>query len=335
MKRSTSSIPAATRRRLILGGTAAALGAGLGVVRAADTLPSRPIRWIVPYAAGGPSDVFTRPIAAVVSEILRQPVIVENLGGSGGNIGCARIARAAADGYTIGLISTGTHTINPHIYPKLSFDPLSDFTPLTLACRYANQLIVNSQSGIRTVSDLVARAKVQTVSYGSAGIGASNHLSGEILSRVAGVPLVHVPFRGNGLALAALMAGDITFMFDMPTNSQPAVTAGRVRQLAVTTAKRWSFLPTIPTMAEAGFGGFNEVGADLWFAVAAPPRLPEDIRSRLYAALTEALRSPRVSKTANEQQFEIWTSTPEDLVREIHTGLDRWGRIARTAGVKA
>lgn len=323
----------ALRRRRLLAGAAGLLA--LPAVRADERWPARPLRWIVPYAAGGPSDVFTRPVAAELATLLGQPVVVENIGGSGGNIGCDRVARAAPDGYTIGLASTGTHSVNPNLYARQPFDPVADFTPLTLACRYANQLVVNAQSPVRSVADLIAYARQHPVAYGSAGVGATNHLSGEILSRVAGVPMVHVPYRGNAPALAALMGGEITFMFDMPTNSQGAIAAGRVRALAVTTQRRWPYLPEVPTMEEAGVSGFADAGADLWFGVVAPPRLPAALRGRLQGALVQALRSPRVRQSASEQLFEIWTSTPDGLVQEIRTGLDRWGRIARAAGVKA
>ncbi|MGB3071589.1 MAG: tripartite tricarboxylate transporter substrate binding protein [Ottowia sp.] len=336
MKRSPSIRPGAVGRRQLLAATGvAATSLALPIGTWAQQWPARPIRWIVPYAAGGPSDVFTRPVAAELSGILGQPVVVENISGAGANIGCERVAKSAPDGYTLGLASTGSHAVNPHIYAKSPFDPLADFTHLTLTCRYVNQLIVNSQSPIRSIADLVDYAKQHPAAYGSAGVGATNHLSGELLSRVAGVPLLHVPYRGNAPALAALMGGDITFMFDMPTNSQSAVAAGRVRQLAVTTAKRWRYLPDVPTMAEAGVKGFAEAGTDLWFAAVAPPGLPQDIRTRLHAALLRALHSPRVAQIAGEQQFEIWTSTPEELVHEIRTGLDRWGRIARASGAKA
>lgn len=313
---------------------AAAASVALPGIARATVWPSKPIRWIVPYAAGGPSDVFSRPVAAQLAEVLRQPVVVENHGGAGGNVGCKRIAMAEPDGYTIGLASTGSHAINPSIYRKMPFDALSDFTPLTLACRYANQLIVRQDSPIRSVTDLLAYARQQPVSYGSAGEGASNHLSGEILARIAGVPMLHVPYRGNAPAVAALLAGDITFMFDMPTNSQSLVSAGRLRQLAVTTEKRWPYLPQVPTMAESGISGFADAGTDLWFALVAPARLPTLVRDKLHAALLASLRSAAVRQSASEQQFEIWTSTPAQLVDEIKTGMARWGRIAQAAGVQ-
>ncbi|OVZ65599.1 MULTISPECIES: tripartite tricarboxylate transporter substrate binding protein [unclassified Pigmentiphaga] len=319
-----------SRRQVLAGFASVALP---GSVRAAEW-PARPIRWIVPYAVGGPSDAFSRPVAAQLAEVLKQPVVVENFGGAGGNVGCKRIAAAEPDGYTIGLATTGSHSINPSVYPKMPFDAVADFTPLTLACRYANQLIVRSDSPIRNVKDLLEYAKQHPVSYGSAGVGASNHLSGEILSHIGQVPMLHVPYRGNAPALAALLAGDITFMFDMPTNSQPLVSAGRVRQLAVTTAKRWPYLPNVPTMEEAGFSGFTEAGTDLWFAVVGPAKLPRDIREKLHAALLTSLRSPQVRQSASEQQFEIWTSTPQELATEIKVGMDRWGGIARAAGIK-
>ena len=322
--------PGLTRRNMLAASAAVAFP-GISV---ATTWPARPIRWIVPYAAGGPGDAFSRPVALQLSEVLKQPVVVENLGGAGGNVGSKRIALSEPDGYTIGLASTGSHSINPVIYPKMPFDPIKDFTPLTLACRYANQLIVRNDSPVRSVADLIEYAKSHPTSYGSAGVGASNHLSGEILSNVAKVPMLHVPYRGNAPALAGLLSGDITFMFDMPTNAQSLVNAGRVRQLAVTTAQRWPYLPHVPTMAEAGVQGYTDAGTDLWFAVVAPARLPRDVVEKLHAALLASLRSTNVRQSASEQQFEIWTSTPQELANEIRVGIERWGRIARAANIK-
>jgi tripartite-type tricarboxylate transporter receptor subunit TctC len=212
----------------------------------AQPYPSKPIRWIVPFPPGGPTDGFSRGAAQKLSEVLGQPVIVENVPGAGASIGMERIARSAPDGYTIGLATTGTHAINPHLYgSRLPHDTSRDFTPLTLAVRYVNVLVVNPKLGIESVPDLVAyaRAHPDKVTFGSAGNGSSNHLSGEVLKMLTGAPMQHVPYRGSAPALADVIAGNITFMFDILITAMPSVQAGRVKALGVTSERRSPYAP--------------------------------------------------------------------------------------------
>ena len=299
--------------------------------------PAKPLKWIVPFPPGGPTDSFSRPVAAKLGELLGQPVVVENVAGAGAAIGTERLAKSAPDGYTVALATTGTHAINPHLYgERLQYDALKDFTPLTLAVRYVNVLVVNPSVPANTVGELVAYAKANPgkVTFGSAGNGSSNHLSGEVLKFVTGAPMQHVPYKGSAAALTDVIAGNITYMFDILVTSLPQARAGRVRALAVTSATRSPFAPDIPTMTESGIQGYSDAGADLWFGVVAPATLPPAITRTLSEKLVEALRSPEIRQRLSAQAFELWTSTPEEFARVIRADHEKWGRIVKASGAR-
>lgn len=303
----------------------------------AQSFPTKPLRWIVPFPPGGPTDSFSRPVAQKLSEILGQPVVVENVPGAGASIGMDRIAKSAPDGYTIGLATTGTHSINPHLYgARLPHDTSRDFTPLTLATRYVNVLVVNPKLPINTVAELVAYAKANPgkVNFGSAGNGSSNHLSGEALKLVTGAPMQHIPYRGSALALNDVMAGNLTFMFDIPITAMPAAQSGRVRALAVSSDKRSPYYPQVPTMAESGVKGFSEVGSDLWFGIVGPAGIPKPIVEKLNQALIQAIRDPDNRQRLSASGFEIWTSTPDEFAKVIRVDRDKWGPIVKGSGAK-
>lgn len=322
------------KRAVLLACAAALLTGGAAV---AQPYPNKPLKWIVPFPPGGPTDSFSRPVAQKLSEILGQPVVVENIPGAGASIGMDRIAKSAPDGYTIGLATTGTHSINPHLYgARLPHDTTRDFTPLTLAVRYVNVLVVNPKLGINTVADLVAYAKANPgkVTFGSAGNGSSNHLSGEALRYVTGAPMQHIPYRGSAPALADVIGGNITFMFDIPVTAMPSAKAGRVKAIAVSGEKRSPYVPDVPSMTEAGVKGFNEVGSDLWFGIVAPAGIPKPVAARLNEALIQALRSVEVRERVAAQGFELWTSTQEEFARVIKADRDRWGTLVRASGAK-
>jgi tripartite-type tricarboxylate transporter receptor subunit TctC len=301
----------------------------------AQDFPNKPLRWIVPFPPGGPTDSFSRPVAQKLSEILGQPVVVENVPGAGASIGMDRVAKSAPDGYTIGLATTGTHSINPHLYGKrLPHDTSRDFTPLTLATRYVNVLVVNPKLPINTVGELVdyAKANPGKVTFGSAGNGSSNHLSGEALKMVSGAPMQHVPYRGSAPALADVIAGNITFMWDIPITAMPAANAGRVRVIAISSEKRSPFYPTVPTVAESGLKGFTEVGSDLWFGIVGPAGIPKPVVQKLNESLVRAIRSPEIRERMSAVGFEPLTSTPDEFARVIRTDRDRWGPIVKGSG---
>jgi len=299
--------------------------------------PAKPLKWIVPFPPGGPTDSFSRPVAAKLGELLGQPVVVENIAGAGASIGTDRLAKSPADGYTVALATTGTHAINPHLYgARLPYDALKDFTPLTLSVRYVNVLVVNPGVPAGNVAELVAYAKANPgkVTFGSAGNGSSNHLSGEVLKLVTGAPMQHVPYKGSAAALTDVMAGNLTYMFDILVTSLPQARSGRVRALAVTSATRSPFAPDIPTMAESGIRGYSEAGADLWFGVVAPARLAHTLATTLNLKLIEALRSAEIRQRLSAQAFEPWTSSPEEFGRVIHADYEKWGRIVKASGAK-
>ncbi len=309
----------------------------LPLAAAAQSYPTKPLKWIVPFPPGGSTDGFSRPLAAKLSELLEQPVVVENVGGAGASIGSDRVAKSTPDGYTIGLATTGSHAINPHIYgKKLPHDTLKDFTHITLAVSYVNVLVVHPDVPAKTVGELVAYAKANPgkVSFGSAGNGSSNHLSGEVLKIVTKAPMQHVPYRGSGPAMTDVMAGNITGMFDVLITSIPQMGAGRVRALAVTSAKRSPYIPEVPTMDESGVPGYSEAGSDLWFGIVGPAGMPKPIVQKLNEKLIEALRAPDMRQRIRIQAFDLWTSTPEEFTKVLRADHAKWGKIVGAAGAR-
>ena len=218
----------------------------------------------------------------------------------------------------------------------MKYDALKDFTPLTLAVKYVNVLVVNPEVPVKNVSELVAYAKANPgkVTFGSAGNGSSNHLSGEVLKYVTGAPMQHVPYKGSAAALTDVIAGNLTCMFDILVTSLPQARAGRVHALAVTSATRSPFAPDIPTMDESGIKGYAEAGSDLWFGIVAPAGLPKAVTAKLNQALIEAMRAPDMRQRLSAQAFEPWTSTPEEFARVIRTDYDKWGRIVKASGAR-
>ncbi len=312
-----------------------ALCAAFHALAAAQAFPSKPIKFIVPFPPGGSTDGFSRPLAIKLSELVGQPVVIENVGGAGASIGSDRIAKAAPDGYTIGLATTGSHAINPHIYgKKLPHDTIRDFTHVTLAVSYVNVLVVNPNVPVKTVAELIEYAKTNPVSFGSAGNGSSNHLSGELLKVLTKAPMEHVPYKGSGPAMTDVIAGNITFMFDVLITSIPQMRAGRVRALAVTSAKRSPYVPEVPTMEESGIKGYNEAGSDLWFGIVGPAGIPKPIVRILNEKLIEALRSPDMRQRIRVQGFDLWTSTPEEFTSVLKSDYAKWGKIVSAAGAK-
>ncbi|MFN0162381.1 MAG: Bug family tripartite tricarboxylate transporter substrate binding protein, partial [Burkholderiales bacterium] len=259
----------------------------------AQPFPNKPLKWIVPFPPGGPTDTFSRAVALKLGESLGQPVVIENRGGAGGGLGMDALSKSPPDGYTIGLSTTGTHAINPALYgAKIPYDALKDFTPITLAVSYINILVINAGHPAKNVKELIdfARANPGKVTFGSAGNGSSNHLSGEILKTLTGAPMQHIPYKGSAPALTDVMSGTLTFMFDIPNASQPHVRAGRLRALAVTSAKRSPFAPEVPTMQEAGVPGYAEAGSDLWFGIMGPSGIPKPVLAKLNSELIKVMR---------------------------------------------
>ena len=303
----------------------------------ADTWPSRPIKWIVPFPPGGPTDILSRTVAQQLQVALGQPVVVENRGGAGGGVGMQALAKSAPDGYTIGLSTTGTHTINPALYgDRIGYDPIKDFTPLTLAVSYVNMLVINANHPAKNVKELVEYAKANPgkVSFGSAGNGSSNHLSGEVLKMLTGAQMQHVPYRGSALAMNDTISGQITFMFDVLNVAIPQSRSGRVRALAVTSSKRSPYLPEVPTMEEAGVPGYSAAGSDLWFGIMAPAGLPKPIADKLQSELVKVLRSPEMRQAIRAQFFEPYTSSSEEFLKVIRSDGAKWAKIVKELGAR-
>lgn len=303
----------------------------------AQGYPNKPIRWLIPFSAGGPTDVLARAIAPNLGEALGVPVIVENKVGAGGSLALDAVAKAAPDGYTIGMGHTGTQSINPHLYAKLPYDSLKDFAPITPVVSYVNVLVVNPKLPAKTVAELVAYAKAnpEKVSFASGGTGATNHLSGELLKAVTGAQMLHVPYKGSAPALVDVIAGNATCMFDILVTSLPQIRAGKVRALAVTSAKRSHYAPDIPTMRESGIEGYEEAGSDLWFGAFAPAGTPRPIVDRLNTELLKALKTPDVMERIRVQAYDIWTLKPEEFAAFLRVDYAKWGKIVKFSGAKA
>ena len=317
-------------------GVAIAFGLCAGAA-VAQAWPNKSLKWIVPFPPGGPTDTLSRAIAQKLSESLGQAVVIENRGGAGGGVGMDALAKSQPDGYTIGLSTTGTHAINPALYgAKLPYDPLRDFTPLSLGVVYVNILVINAAHPAKNVRELIDFAKTNPgrVSFGSAGNGSSNHLSGEVLKTLTGAPMQHIPYKGSAPALTDVIAGNLTYMYDILNTSLPHVRAGRVRALAVTSAKRSVYAPDLPTMEEAGVPDYSNAGSDLWMGVMGPQGIPKPITEKLHAELIKVMRSPELRERIRGQFFELWTSTPDEFAAVIKSDLAKWGKIVRDSGAR-
>jgi len=303
----------------------------------AQAYPNKPLKYVVPFAPGGPTDTFSRALTGKLAEQLGQPVVVENIPGAGASIGMDRVAKSAPDGYTIGLATTGTHAINPALYgPRLTYNALKDFSPLTIAVGYINILVVNPSVPAKSVGELVAYAKANPgkVNFGSAGNGSSNHLSGELLKSLTGAPMQHIPYKGSGPALTDVMGGQLTFMFDSPSTVMPQLRGGKVRALAVTTVKRSAHAPEIPTMDESGMPGYSEAGSDLWYGIVGPAGIPRPIVDRLNTEIIRALRSPEMVERLKVQYLDAWPTTPEEFQKIIESDNAKWSKIVRASGAR-
>lgn len=318
-----------SRRAFTLAGIAAAALAGGNAM--AQAYPAKPITMVVPFAAGGTTDILARVIGQALNKELGQPVVIDNRAGAGGNIGGALAAKAPADGYTLFMGTVGTHAINAALYKKMPFDHINDFTPLTRVAMVPNLLVANPAQPFKTVKELIAYAKANPgkVNFGSSGNGSSIHLSGELFKSMTGVEMVHVPYRGSAPAVTDLLGNQIAIMFDNMPSAIQHVRSGRLRPIAVTTAKRSPELPNVPTIAEAGVPGYE---ATSWFGLFAPAKLPADVTNRLGAALTKVLNDPEVKKKIAEQGGEPMVEKPAEFAAFIAKETDKWARVVKASG---
>src|SRR5262245_52832052 len=301
--------------------------------RAAEPFPVRPIRLVVPYPAGGGTDIVGRVLGQKLHESLGQPVVIDNRGGAGGAIGTGMAAKSAPDGYTLLLVPT-SHVINPSIYAKLPYDTEKDFAPITMVASAAILMAVNPRVPAKTIRDFVdaAKAQPQTIAnYGSAGAGTVFHLTGELFKQLAGLSLQHVPYRGGAPTVTALLAGDIPLAFETMLALQPHVRAGTLRALAVTSPQRSTIMPDIPTTAEAGFPSLVD---DSSYALFPPAGTPASILTRLHDATVAALALPAVRDQLREQGAEVVGNSPAELAAYVTAEIPKWAALARQAGVK-
>ena len=300
----------------------------------ASDWPNKPIRWVVPFPPGGAMDAIARILGEKAAKTLGQPFVIENKPGAGGNIGADAVAKSPADGYTIMIVSIGMATNKP-LYQKLTYDPVKDFAPVSLLAVVPNVLVTNStQPNVKTVADVIAAARKDPgkLSYASAGNGTSIHLAGELFASMAKVDMLHVPYKGSGPAVTDLLGGQVDYMFDSITSAAPHIQSGKLRAIGVTTLKRSSALPNVPTIAEAGLPGYE---LSPWFAVYMPAGTPQPIVDKMNAALLEAMKLPDVQARFAAIGAEPIGSTPQQLATHLTAEMAKWGKVIQERGIRA
>jgi tripartite-type tricarboxylate transporter receptor subunit TctC len=299
----------------------------------ADDYPTRPIRLIVPFAAGGAADSVARIIGKRVGDALGQTFVIEDRGGGGGIIGTELVKNADADGYTLLLGQSGPISINPGIYQKLSYDPEKDFAPITMMTSYPYIVVVNPSLGVKTLQELVALAKSKPgqLNYGTAGVGASNHLATELFNSKAGIKLTHIPYRGTSLAVADLIAGQVQVVFADPVSALSQVNAGTLIAIAVTSKQRSPVAPNVPTVAESGYPGFDAIA---WHGIMAPAGTPPAILGKLNTEIVKALKDPQTAKLIEAQSIQIVGSSAEAFASFIKQDVAVWRDVAREASIE-
>ena len=325
-----------TRRHFSLDALAVAVVLGSGLLAtvpaaAQAAYPNKTITIIVPFSAGGTTDILARIVGQALITELGQTVVVDNRAGAGGNIGGQAAARASADGYTLFMGTVGTHAINASLYKKMPFDPIKDFAPLTRVANVPNLLVANPAQPFKNVKELIAYGKAHPgqLNFGSSGNGTSIHLSGELFKTMAKVDMQHVPYKGSAPAMTDLLGNQIAIMFDNMPSAIQHVRSGKLRAIAVTTAKRSPELPDVPTIAEAGVPGYE---ATSWFGLFAPAGTPPAVISKLNTAVVKVLANSEIKKKINEQGAEVYSETPEQFAAFIQKESVKWGKVVRDSG---
>ena len=300
---------------------------------AAQPYPDKPIRMVAPYAAGGGSDTLARILGQKLYEAWGQPVVVDNRPGSGGIIGAETVARAAPDGYTLFVTPSAVLTINPHLYSKLRYDAFKDFAPITMATNSPYFLVVHPKIPAVSVKELIAYAKANPgkMNYSSSGSGSSTHLAGVLFNNMAGVEIVHIPYKGAAPAIVDLLAGNIQMRFSSVVPALPHVKSGRMRGLAISSARRYGPLPDVPTIAESGLPGYN---VESFYAVFAPAGTPRAIIIKLNAELVRNLKTPEVAAQMAADGAEVIGSTPDELAKALREDFARWAKPVRDSGAR-
>ena len=301
--------------------------------KAAGPYPTKPIRFVVPFVPGGPTDIQGRMLGEKLAQRLGQQVIVDNRGGAGGNIGMEITARAPADGYTLVIATVGTWAVNPHLY-QLSFDVVKDFSPITQVSTSPGVLIVHPTVNAKNVKELIALAKEKpgALNYGSSGVGGFGHISGELFTLMTNTKMTHIPYKSSAPSLTDLISGQIQVLFNNMISTTPHVKANRVRALATTGAKRSPALPDVPTIAESGVPGYENSS---WSAVAGPPGMPRPLVARLHKEFVEILRMPDIAQKHAEVGAEIIASTPEQFHAYLKSEVNKFGKLVMAAGFMA
>lgn len=325
-------------RRSLLGAAAMALTLGGRRAQAsspgpAQGFPKSPIRIVVPYPPGGPTDVVGRVVTARLGEALGQPIVVDNKAGASGMVGAALVAKAPPDGYAL-LVNASIHVINPYVYASAPYDAFRDFEPVTQLVDVPLVLVVGNALPVRNVQELIAHAKAHPgrINFGSAGNASSQHLSGELFRMRAGAQMQHVPYKGSSPALTDLMGGQIQLMFDSMPSAMPFIASGRLRALAVTSASRSPSLPDVPTMEEAGMPGFR---TSTWYGLWAPKNTPQDVVQKLWAESRRVLAEPQIAAQYRSLGAEPVGSTPAEFARYIQAEARKWEEIVKASGARA
>jgi tripartite-type tricarboxylate transporter receptor subunit TctC len=300
---------------------------------AAQSYPTKPIRWIAPFPPGGPVDLLARTVGQKLSEAWSQPVIVENRAGAAGNLGVEAAAKAPPDGYTLVIVPTGNIVVNPTLFPKLGYKP-SDLAPVTMLATVENVLVVHPSIPASSMPELIAHAKANPgkLTFASPGAGAQAHLAGELVKLTAGIDMVHVPYKGIGPALNDLLGGQVSMMFSQLSSALPHVRSGKLRALGMASLKRSSVIPELPTIAEQGFPGFAAVS---WYALMVPAGTPHEIVTKLYSETSRILKLPEVKEKLGGLGAEPVGNSPDELAATIRAESARWTEVIRRQGIKA
>ncbi|MBF5004818.1 Bug family tripartite tricarboxylate transporter substrate binding protein [Diaphorobacter caeni] len=322
------------KRQLLSRAVVLCLAAGpLAALAQAAAYPAKPVRIIVPYPAGGTTDIIARIAANQLTERLKQSFIVENKAGASGAIGSLAVAQAAPDGYTLVMATASSHGINSALQKNLPYDAVKDFAPITVVANTPNIIVANPTVPVKTLGELVALAKAQPgkINFGSTSAGGSPHMSAELLKMMAGIDMTHVPYKGAAPMLTDLIGGQVQIGFDNLPSTIGFVKSGKVRPLAVTTAKRWPGAPDIPTVAESGVPGYEVSG---WFGLLAPAGTPKEVLNKIQTTIAEAVKSPEVAKQLHDLGAEPVANKPEVFAQEIQADVEKWRKVVKTTGVK-
>jgi tripartite-type tricarboxylate transporter receptor subunit TctC len=300
----------------------------------AQSFPSKTIKIIVPYSPGGSTDLLARTLGKHLSDVWKQPVVIENKPGANGMLGSDAVAKAAPDGYTIGIASPGSHAANASLYPKIPYDTIKDFSPVTLAVSAPLVLVAHPSLNVKNVKEVIelAKSKPGQISYASGGSGSSQHLAMELFNHSAGLQMTHVAYKGSAASYIDMVGGRVTLEFDALPSAMPHVKAGKLLALAVASANRVPFLPDVPTVAESGLPGYE---SSSWYGLVAPANVPKDILAKLNAEIVRGLKKPEITETLTKAGLIVIGSTPEQFATHIKDEVAKAAKIVKAANIKA